>query len=428
MKAPNWLKRLVTASSRAADADTFPHQRTYGIGQDWAPPEYGEYFATSPAIYAAIRVRTSALTRAPLTVRGPGAQGASLPPTHPLVRLLALPNPDMVTADLITAIETNLCLWGRAYLSIEPMDGRTELWPLRPDRLATVPGTGNTYIKGYIYRSATGKEMPYLPEEIVSFTYFNPMQDRTGLSPIAPLRLSADMARDAAIFNRQTFKNGGVPDFILFAMPETTDTQIEAYYDRWEKRYSGPTKPRRPAILAGASDMKPLAFSQREMEYLEGLRWSLEEASRVYGVPQPMIGSLREATLANVEALERILWRTTMVPEAQMLAAVLTHKLLPNIGYQGYEVAFDFSTIDALTELEEPRLKREIAYLDRGVLTINEVRASRGLAPVAYGNDPNTPTRRAEPAAAPTSTASELRPSLLSGAHNGEHPLDGRSP
>ncbi len=37
------------------------------------------------------------------------------------------------------------------------------------------------------------------------------------------------------------------------------------------------------------------------------MEWgSVEEASRVFGVPEPLLGRLANATLANVESLERI--------------------------------------------------------------------------------------------------------------------------
>jgi HK97 family phage portal protein len=387
-----------TASSRAAALEVLPHERILGRGQDWAPTVYGEYYATSPSIYAATRVRAQALISAPLTVLSPGPAPTRLTESHPLAALLASPNESMVTADIISAIETHLCLWGKAYLTIEQVDGRLTIWPVRPDRLTALPGSGTTYVQGYLYRAQTGATTVYLPEEVVAFTYFNPMQDRTGMSPIAPLRLTADMARDASTFNRRVFQNGGVPDFVLFGMPELTDAQAANFYQRWEDRYKGPDKAHRPAIAAGITDMKPLAFSQREMEYLDGLRWAVQTTASVYGVPEPLLGRLENATLANVEALERILWRNTLMPETQMLSQVLTGKLLPKLGYPGYTVTFDLSNIEALNELEEPRLRRETAYLDRGVLTINEVRVSRGLSEVPWGNDPDAPAKRVHPA------------------------------
>jgi HK97 family phage portal protein len=391
-----WLTRIAevlgiqTASSRAAAADVYPHHRTYGLGHDWTPTSYAEYYATSVPVYAAVTRRAEAMSRTPLTVDRILPKGESVPagPDHELQRLLDHPNPWMTGAELRFATEANMNLWGLAYWSIEVVDGHLEIWPIRPDRLLPLPGEGRTYIKGYLYEGLAG-DVAYLPREIVTFANYNPLQDRTGMSPIAPLRLSMDMAKDATRYNRQTFRNGGIPDYILFGEGDLTDQQVEQFYKRWEDRFTGPDKSHRPAIASGIRDMKSLAFSQREMEFIEGLRWSVEEASRVFGVPEPLLGRLANATLANVESLERIFWRLTMLPAVKRFEERIVHDALPKLGYdRGYTVRCDVSTIDVLTEQEEPRLARETAYLDRGVMTVNEVREGRGMERVAWGDEP----------------------------------------
>ena len=390
------LTRLLTASSRAAAADVFPHERILGRGQDWTPTTYAEYYTTSAAIYAAIRIRATALARAPLSVHQetPSPGLVQVPRNHPLQALLDNPNDHMTGADLIIATETNLCLWGRAHWSIETVNGQRTLWPLRPDRLAVLPGEGPTYIRGYLYRADTGQTVPYLPDEVITFPYFNPLQDRTGLSPVAPLRLSVDTAIDAMKHNRATFQNAGIPDIIITLLNEATKQQRDDFYNEWEVRFAKGNKKRRPALLSGVQDAKNLAFNPKDMEYTQVLNWGLEEVSRTYGVPQPMLGSLREATLANVESLERILWRMTLIPESNFLESIINNKLLPRLGWPHLRVRFNLADIDVLSELEEPRLKREQAYLDRGATTINEVRAARGMPPVPWGNDPDGPGRR----------------------------------
>lgn len=407
-----WLRqRLSTASSRAAAADVYPHERTQGISQSWTPTSYGAYYATSTAIYSAIKARSDALLRAPIQVfrKGPNGVEIPVPPDDYLRRIFDHPNDDFTIEDLIEATEINLSLWGRAHWSLEIADGRQLIWPLRPDRLVTLPGTHNPYIAGYVYWSKTGRQIPYLPEEIVTFSYFNPLQDRTGLAPIAPLRLVADMAHDAAKYNRETFRNGGIPDYLLFPEGSLTTQQIHDFYERWESRYQGTDKAHRPAIAEGIRDMKTLAFSQREMEFIEGLKWSVEDAARVYGVPEAMLGRLENATLANIESLERIFWRLTMIGETQRIESKINNSALPKLGFgRTHVVRFDLSAVDVLTENEEPRLQRETEYLDRGVLSINEVRRSRGLLPIVGGDDRDAPARRRRPPA-PTRGAGDAR-------------------
>ena len=75
-----------------------------------------------------------------------------------------------------------------------------------------------------------------------------------------------------------------------------------------------------------------------------------------------------------------------MVPEMQFLEEHLNRVLLPRIGYQDLVATFDLSTIESLKEDESSRLSRDVQLLDRGALTINEVRRSRGLPDVPWGN------------------------------------------
>jgi hypothetical protein len=62
--------------------------------------------------------------------------------------------------------------------------------------------------------------------------------------------------------------------------------------------------------------------------------------------------------------------------------------LLPRLGYPQLSVEFDLSAIEALQEDENNRVQRESALLDRGVLTINEVRRERNLPEVPWGDRP----------------------------------------
>ena len=75
-----------------------------------------------------------------------------------------------------------------------------------------------------------------------------------------------------------------------------------------------------------------------------------------------------------------------MIPEMQFLEEHINRMLLPRLGYPDLTVEFDRSDIEALKEDESARVSRESQLLDRGVLTINEVRCSRNLPDVPWGD------------------------------------------
>ena len=172
----------------------------------------------------------------------------------------------------------------------------------------------------------------------------------------------------------------------MFCNENMTDSEIEEFYKRWEARFRGPSNSHRPAVASFVRDIKTLGISHREMDFIQGLRWSLEEVSRTYGVPKPLLSDLERATFSNVNAAERFFWRNTMVPEMRFMAGLVNRNLFPALGYDGLEMEFDLNSIEALSEDESPRVSREVQLLDRGVLTINEVRRSRNLADVPWGD------------------------------------------
>ena len=367
-------------------------------GEGWARPEYGRYMATSPSVYSAVKLRGEAVTRPPLRVYRTESSGRRSPvePAHPVARLLERVNPWYTRADLWRATEIYLCLWGAAFWAIEQgEDGQPELWPLRPDRMVVIPDR-RRYVRGFVYRDGPGalpgEQVAYTPDEIVWLRYFNPLEEMAGLSPLAPARLSADMGHEGLHFNRHLLRNSARPDFLLLTNQEMNDAELEDFYARWEQRYQGPGNAHRPAVASAVRDVKTLGLSHRDIDFIQGLRWSLEEVSRAYGVPKLLLGDFERATYANVQASERLFWRNTIVPEVKFLEEQLNRALLPKLGYPQLTVEFDLSAIEALQEEENSRVQRETALLDRGVLTINEVRRERNLPEVPWGDGPGNRT------------------------------------
>ena len=384
---PSRLDRV----ERANRADYADHEGPFPVTSSaggWSRTEYGEYYATSVPVYAAIKMRADALARTPAAVyrRNGAGERTLVAPDHPVRQLLDRVNRWYSRSELWQATEIYLNLWGAAFWAVErDQDGRPEIWPLRPDRTSVVPDR-DRHVRGFVYQGRTGP-VAYTPDEVVWMRYFNPMEEFAGLSPIAPARMAVDMGRDGLRFNRSFLRNSAQPDFVLLTNETMNDNEIEDFYRRWEARFRGPSHARRPAVASFVRDIKTLGMSHRDMDFIQGLRWSLEEVSRAYGVPKPLLGDLERATFSNVNAAERFFWRNTMVPEMQFLAEQVSRKLFPLLGYPGLELEFDLTAIEALGDGETARVNRESQMLDRGVLTINEVRRSRNLPDVSWGDE-----------------------------------------
>ena len=392
----------------------------------WAPTTLGEYYPRSAIVYAAIKVRQDAIARLPLRVlrrvpasrrreyyvgSEPGEAGLSnssfhphpnLPPSkgrgqeagmraggepvgaeHPLQRLLNSPNPFWSRSDLWRATETYLSLWGSAFWGLERDDqgGIVEIWPLRPDKMRVIPDA-KRYIRGFVYLGAGSELVPYLPEDVVWMRYFNPLDEYAGLSPIAPLRQSADMGMDALRANRKLLQNDSTPGLIIELGGVPTDEEVSEFYARWESRFQGVEKSRRPALLSPGMKASNLGFSPRDMEYIESLRWSLEDVTRVYGVPKVMIGDLENTTFSNFNTARRLFWEDTVAAQLAFYSEALHQHLLPHFGDDSLTVEFDLSGVEALKESEENKAKRRSIYVKSGIMTVDEVRREMNLPPM----------------------------------------------
>ena len=397
-------------ANRVSPVLSSPWERELGTGQSWMPLSYGEYYPRSALVYSAIKIRQDTIASVPLKVyrrrkerSGYGVRESAavsgetrglrtrerlvaVGPDHPVQRLLDKPNPFWTRGDLWRATETYLNLWGSAFWGLERDElGRVaEIWPLRSDRVRVIPDS-RRYVKGFVYVGQGKSLVSYVPEDIVWLRYFNPLDEFAGMSPMAPLRLSADMGLDALQASRSSLTNESAPGLFIETSDTPTDEEVKEFYDRWESRFKGVHKVGRPALLSGGMKATNMGFSPREMEYMHTLRWSLEDVSRVYGVPKPMLGDIERITFSNFSTARRLFWEDTIVPQLMFYQEALNSKLLPNIGEGSLTVEFDTSVVEALRESENDKAARRQGYVRAGIMTVNEVRAEMNLPPSEAG-------------------------------------------
>ena len=366
-------------------ASTGPPINGLTDADDWAPSHYAAYFATSAPVYSAVRLRADSVARPPLRVyRHIAAAGVPhrewVGPEHPAQRLLDRVNPHWTGGDLWRATETYLNLWGVAYWSVErdELGMPTELWPLRPDRVRIVPDE-NEYIRGYLYTGLSGEQTAFASDEIVRLRYFNPLDEYAGLSPIAPVRLTLDMGRDALLSNKSGLANDGSPGVVIHTDANPSEDEVKRLLEDWESRFSGPLNRLRPAVLSAGMKASKMGFSPKDMEYIRTLRWTVEEVARVFNVPKPLLHDLERATYSNIETARRMFWETCIVPELRFFEEKLTENLLPMFGEGSLMAEFDTSSIEALRESESERARRIQIYVSEGIMTPDEARAELGL-------------------------------------------------
>lgn len=366
---------------------------TYGHGDDtYSPEKYGDYLVTSNEVFSAAMLRARSM--AGLTLKlydrdGPEKTEITRGPEYELLRHV---NPFWTRRRLSMMDELAMCLWGESIWAIErDRAGQpSEIWWLKPSRVRPVPHeTG--YLADFLYEPVQGGDpIVFARDEIVWFRYPNPLDEFSALSPIAAARLGADTASAMMRSNRNMFTNGmqlgGIvtPDTDKVSFSPEQATELEQMLG---KRFKGADKAHKWAVLRYEAKFQQMQVSQKDAEYVEGLNITLRQVANAYGIPVPLLNEMSHATLANAREYERLLWTHALVPDAQLRAEEIVEQFLPlfrrsPVGWTEY----DFSKIAALQESESEQWTREAQAIERGAITINEWRASKGRGSVSWGD------------------------------------------
>lgn len=361
-----------------------------GTGENWAITDYAEYYAKAVSVYACVKLRSDALAKPRLRIYEEAADGSRMevPPSHPARLMFDRVNPFWTRGRLWRATETALSLWGQAFWGVaKDRSGRpAELWWLRPDRMRVVPSeTG--YIDGFLYSKARGDDVAFKPDEIVWLPYFNPLNEFTGLSPIASARLSIDTGQDAVRMNRALLKNRATPQGIIHRKNASnlTNEQVEEIRYRWKKALGGPDNAGRIAVLWGDTEYQSIGLSPTDLQYIEGQRLSLEDVCRIYQVPPPLVADLERATYSNTDQLVKFFYSTWLIDELTWILEEINEMLLPRFG-GNLVAAFDTSEIEVLREDQNAKADRETKLVAAGRKTINEVRRESGESDLPWGD------------------------------------------
>ena len=331
---PTWRQRigdLISKAFRLGPAVVESADVAFGTDPEkWSPERYGDYVATSSAVYACVNLRARNLAGLGLHVYRDGA----IVEDGPVVELLKTVNPYWTWPRLVHMTEMALCLWGQAFWVIERgPDGEgtpREIWWARPDKMRIVPDVNN-YIAGYVYEW-NNQRLAFKPSEVVWFRYPNPLDEFAGLSPIAATRLAVDTGHAALRSNHAIFSNG-VQLAGVVAPADKDQTwqrdQVEALREMLERRFKGADKAHRLAVLGQPATFTPMGVSPKDAQFIELMKWTRTDVCMVYGVPPELVGDQEGSTYNNVTQAHRAVWTDTLIPEAVMIASEITEQFLP---------------------------------------------------------------------------------------------------
>ncbi len=159
---------------------------------------------------------------------------------------------------------------------------------------------------------------------------------------------------------------------------EATPAEHERLIRWWQDEIEGTG---RVPLLSTEQKPEVLRFSNGTDADLR-LAWQeflIRMVANAFGLPPMLLGLEREVNRTTAAEQSDEAFRSAVVPLARLVAEQLTRDLFAKkLGWREFE--FVFNELDAPDEVAEMRIQTEL--LKAGVLTVNEVRAMRGLAPL----------------------------------------------
>lgn len=355
-----WLQASPEAkASRAKGAVAF-----YVAGQAvWTPRDYAalsrEGFQKNAIVHRAVRLVSEAAASLPLVLKSEGRELAS----HPLLALLARPNPREGGQRFLESLYGHLLVSGNAYVEAVSVEGAPrELHALRPDRMRVVPGADGwpaafDYSVGtQTIRFAQNAGDALAP--ILHLTLFHPAHDHYGLSPMEAAATALDIHNAAGAWNKALLDNAARPSGALVVGGTTlTESQFDRLKGELEANYQGAAHAGRPLLLEGGLDWKPLSLSPKDMDFVEAKAAAAREIALAFGVPPLLLGLPGDNTHANYAEANRAFYRQTVIPLVKRTAEALAHWLMP--AYREVLVLEpDLDAIEALADERESLWRR----------------------------------------------------------------------
>ena len=166
---------------------------------------------------------------------------------------------------------------------------------------------------------------------------------------------------------------------------ETTPAQQERLIRWWQDEIEGTG---RVPILSTEQKPEVLRFAQGTDADLR-LNWQeflIRMVANAFGLPPVLLGQTQDVNRSTANELMDEAFHSAITPLARLLAEHLTRDLFAKrLGWTEFE--FVFNELDSRDEMSEIQI--QTALLAAGVLTVNEVRAMRGLAPLPGGSTPH---------------------------------------
>lgn len=275
----------------------------------------------------------------------------------------------------------------------------TEMW-IRLDGLGFVQAKNGEYS----HFRAFGADVSDLPERdplrgegvtsVVHFSRYMPWSAYYGIPSIMPAWNRMALMTLECEYNLAFFMNNAIPDYAVILegeWEEGADKVIEQYFRTHLKGQAHKTLTMQAPNGAKVTFEKLTSDNAKEGAFRLLRIDCRNEIVHAHGVPPQKVGIVETGALGGNLATEQLAEykESTVEPGQEMVQARLNRIIA--VGFQALDLHFEFEPYDVDDRLINSQI--DGAYIDRGVLVPNEVRAVRfpDKEPLDGGDEPRRP-------------------------------------
>lgn len=364
------------------------------------------------AVFACVRLISGAVSCSPVRIYKRNGDERERTPKHALDTVLRLrPNRFMTAATFWKFFVSSKLLSGNAYANIIRGRGGVALglYPHNP-RNVTVYFAWELGLdqkigveKNRLFYQVTfedGGQKLFDQDDMIhvqNVPGIGSVSSKQGISTIKAMANSVGLSLGAEESSAKFFDNGMVSQIALTYPKQFSPEGFERLRAHLRQKYSGSKNHHEPLILTEGGEAKTLSMSAEDAQLLESRKFSVIDICRFFGVNPVMVGESEKTSSwgSGVEQMGRWFNTLTMNEHFTAIEQELEVKLFRDDGHFAEFDETELTRGDTKTRGDFYRVARG-SMQEPGFMTINEIRASEGLAPVEGGDQ----LQRPDPSAA----------------------------
>lgn len=299
------------------------------------------------------------------------------------------PYPDVTPFEFWEWVYVCLLLNGNAFLlkiRNQTGDQILRLLPVSPWSVS-VEKTRSTGLNpsGKLYK-VQGVGAPYTPWEMLHIPGLG-YDGLRGMSPIGAARQAVGVGLAAEEFGARFFGSGALMGGVLQTDQEITEDAAEALKRRWKSKIAGVARAHEIAILDRGAKFERVGIPPEDGQFLQTRQFQVQEIARYYGVPLHLLMDAGATSNwgTGVEQHGNQFVRYTLRSWMTRVEQRISSHLLPRKQYAEF-------VADGL--LRGDTLQRYQSYaigLEKGFLTVDDIRDWEGLEPLPSPDEEDLP-------------------------------------